>query len=298
MNSKNSLRVFQGAVAVLTGGASGIGRALAEALVRRGATVVLADRQIDLAREVAAGIRSGGGQATATEVDVRDFAAMQQLVQATCAEHGRIDYLFNNAGIGIGGPVREYQIEDWHQVLDVNLQGVVNGVQAAYPVMLRQGFGHIVNTASMAGLMPAPGAVSYAASKWAVVGLSTSLRIEAAAAGVRVSVLCPGVIRTPILEGGKYGKLLLPIAPELQRQYWERLRPMAPERFAQQVLRAVRKNQPIIIVPSWWKIIWWINRLSPSLGLFLSRRLHEWGMRELENASPALGRGLETAPQR
>jgi NAD(P)-dependent dehydrogenase (short-subunit alcohol dehydrogenase family) len=187
--------------------------------------------------------------------------------------------MFNNAGIGIGGPVREYQIEDWYSVLDVNLRGVVNGVQAAYPLMLRQGFGHIVNTASMAGLMPAPGTVSYAASKFGVVGLSTSLRVEAAAAGVRVSVLCPGVVRTPILDhGGLHGKMLPPIPPEVQRRYWERLRPMAPEPFAAKVLRA-------IIVPSWWKILWWINRISPSLGLFISRKLYEKGMRELEKYS-------------
>jgi short-subunit dehydrogenase len=119
-----------------------------------------------------------------------------------------------------------------------------------------------------------------------VVGLSTSLRVEAAAAGVRVSVLCPGVIRTPILDhGGIHGKMLPPIPPEVQRRYWERLRPMAPERFAAKVLRAIRKNRAIIIVPSWWKILWWINRISPSLGLFISRKLYEKGMRELEKYS-------------
>src|SRR6516225_2889091 len=273
MSSENSLRAFAGAVAVVTGGASGIGRALAEALARRGAAVVLADLQDDLASEVVARIRSAGGQATATHVDVRDFEAIKQLIQDTWTEHGRLDYQFNNAGIGVVGPVQEYELEDWYRVIDVNLRGVVNGVQAAYPLMLRQGFGHIVNTASMAGLMPAPGTVSYAASKFGVVGLSTSLRAEAAAAGVRVSVLCPGVIRTPILEGGKHGKSLLPIPPEVQRRYWERLRPMAPERFAAKVLPAISKNQAIIIVPSWWKIFWWLNRLSPSLGLFIGRKL-------------------------
>src|SRR6516164_10920473 len=182
MSSQNALRVFEGAVAIVTGGTSGIGRALAEALAHRRAVVVLAGLRIDLARDVAAGIRAAGGQATAALVDVREFSSVQELVQATWREHGRLDYMFNNAGIGIGGPVREYQIEDWHSVLDVNLRGVVNGVQAAYPLMLRQGFGHIVNTASMAGLVPAPWIVSYTAAKHAVVGLSLALRIEAACA--------------------------------------------------------------------------------------------------------------------
>src|SRR5262249_36265299 len=154
---------------------------------------------------------------------------------------------------------------------------------AAYPVMIDQGYGHIVNTASMAGLMPAPGTVSYAATKHAVVGLSTSLRIEAADFGVRVSVLCPGVIDTPILEGaGKYGKLLVPIAPEVQRALWARLRPMPADRFASKVLRAVARNKAIIIVPSWWKVFWWINRLSPSLGLYVGHKLHERSKRLLE----------------
>jgi len=269
------LRTYQDAVAIITGGASGIGRALGEALSRRGAEVVLADRQIELAEEVAAGIREDAdSMATAAEVDVTDFAAVQRLVQTTVSTHGRLDYVFNNAGIGIAGEVRDYQIDDWNRVIDVNLRGVVHGVQAAYPVMLQQGYGHIVNTASMAGLMPAPWSASYAATKHAVVGLSTSLRIEAASAGVRVSVLCPGVIQTPILDnGGKYGKILRPIAPDVQRAYWQRLRPMPVDRFASKVLSALARNKAIIVVPSWWKVVWWMNRLSPSLGLYIGRKL-------------------------
>jgi NAD(P)-dependent dehydrogenase (short-subunit alcohol dehydrogenase family) len=281
----SNLRSYQGGVTIITGGASGIGRALAEALSARGATVELADRQIGLAEEVAEGIRKTGGSATAREVDVTDFAALEALVQSTLTSHGRLDYFFNNAGIGIGGEVRLYQIDDWYRVLDVNLRGVVNGIQAAYPVMIGQGYGHIVNTASMAGLMPSPGTVSYAATKHAVVGLSTSLRIEAAAYGVRVSVLCPGVIDTPILTGGKYGKMLVPIQPEVQRSLWEHLRPMPADRFAQKVLARVARNKPVIIVPSWWKVFWWINRLSPSLGLYVGRRLHHRFTRMLEEGT-------------
>jgi short-subunit dehydrogenase len=150
---------------------------------------------------------------------------------------------------------------------------VINGIQAAYKIMVQQGFGHIVNTASMAGLMPGPGNVSYTTTKHAVVGLSRSLRAEAAQLGVRVSVLCPGVVRTPILEGGgKYGKMLIDIPPEQVRQLWEKLKPMSPNLFAKKVLRLVAKNKAIIIVPSWWKVYWWVNRLSPSLGIFLSQK--------------------------
>lgn len=272
MESNSILRIFDGAVAIMTGGASGIGRALSEALGRRGASVVLADRQTELAQEVAAGIQKRGGKASAVELDVTDFSAVDQLVRATAQAQGRLDYMFNNAGIAIGGEVRVCQIEDWDSVLNVNLHGVVNGVQAAYPVMLSQGYGHIVNTASMAGLLPMPTAVSYAATKHAVVGLSKSLRVEAASYGVRVSVLCPGFIRTPILHGGKYGKNLQPIPLEVQEEFIRKYRPMDPARFAEKVLDALARNKALIIVPGWWRLFWWLSRLSPSLELALAQR--------------------------
>jgi NAD(P)-dependent dehydrogenase (short-subunit alcohol dehydrogenase family) len=272
MKHHDSLRTFEGAVALVTGGASGIGRALGEALARRGARIVLADLQGALAREVAARINENGGQAVAEELDVTDFPAMRHLVEDTTRRAGRLDYLFNNAGIGIVGEARLYELEDWYRVLDVNLRGVVHGVQAAYPIMLRQGFGHLVNTASFAGLFPYALVVGYCASKHAVVGLSTSLRIEAAAAGVRVSVLCPGPVRTPaLIDGGKYGKILQSIPPDVLKALVDRQHPISAQRFAEQALRAVARNRAIIVIPSWWKIVWWLYRLSPSIGLYLGR---------------------------
>jgi NAD(P)-dependent dehydrogenase (short-subunit alcohol dehydrogenase family) len=272
MTQGTSLRTYQGAVAVITGGASGIGRALGEALARQGADVVLADRQIELARTVADGIRDRGGRASAAELDVTDYQALERVVRQTAETHGRLDYMFNNAGIGISGEACYYDIKDWEQVIDVNIRGVINGIQSAYPIMLRQGFGHIINTASMAGLVPSPVVVSYSLSKYAVVGVSLSLRIEAAEKGVRVSVLCPGVIRTPILEGGKYGKSLQALPPEAWKKLWERQRPMNVDQFATKVLRAVAKNRAIIIFPRYWRIFWWISRLSPSLALYIGKR--------------------------
>jgi NAD(P)-dependent dehydrogenase (short-subunit alcohol dehydrogenase family) len=287
MKRDNSLRTFEGAVALVMGGASGIGRALGEALARRGARVLLADLQVDLAKEVAARIRENGSQATAEELDVTDFSAMNALVQNTFRSAGRLDYIFNNAGIGIVGEARLYELEDWYRVLDVNLRGVIHGVQAAYPIMLRQGFGHIVNTASAAGLLPAPLVVGYCATKHAVVGLLTSLRIEAAAAEVRVSVLCPGVVRTPaLIDGGKYDKVLLPVPREVQQALIERQRPMQAERFAEQALRAVAKNRAIIVIPSWWRMVWWLYRLSPTLGFYLGRKMLETTKRTVEHLPP------------
>jgi short-subunit dehydrogenase len=270
--TSNKIRIFNEATAIVTGGASGIGRALARELAKRGSEVVLADRQIRLAEEVAAEISNAGGKAIAREIDVTDYSALEKLVSDTTARTGRLDYMVNNAGIGIGGNVREYSIEDWNQILRVNLHGVINGVQAAYTIMINQGFGHIVNTASMAGLIPSPGVVAYATTKHAVVGLSKSLRAEAASLGVYVSVLCPGVIRTPILEGGRYGRILVEIPPEKRREFWEKLKPMHPDVFAYKVINSIAKNKAIIIVPSWWKLFWWINRLFPSRGINLAAK--------------------------
>ncbi len=270
-----ALRAFEGAVAVITGGASGIGKALAEALAERGCEVIVADLQTGLAEEAVGALRARGATATAAHLDVTDFSEVSRLVQETVGRCGRLDYMFNNAGIGILGEVRDHTIADWYRIIDVNLRGVVNGVEAAYRVMLAQGFGHIVNTASIQGLVPTPLMASYGATKHAVVALSSSLRIEAAPAGIRVSVICPGVIRTPLLQGGKYGKVLLPASAESQRAYFERLRPMDPARFARRVLTRVARNDALIIVPAWYKVMWWLNRASPSLGRLLARRMFE-----------------------
>jgi len=273
--SKRELRVFDGATAIITGGASGIGRALGEELAKRGSKVVLADLQIELAEEVASGIRVAGGKATALKLDVTNFSAVESLLRETVERTGRLDYMFNNAGITIAGPINLHTIEDWNRIIDVNLRGVVNGVQVAYQIMLNQGFGHVVNTASYGGLVPNVLSPSYTTTKFAVVGLSRVLRAEAAAEGIRVSVLIPGFVRTPMLEGGKYGKTLMELSPEQERglrDSFEKLKPMSPDTFAGKALDAIAKNKAIIVEPSWWKLLWWIDRLSPQLTMLQLRK--------------------------
>jgi NADP-dependent 3-hydroxy acid dehydrogenase YdfG len=262
-----------GKVAFVTGGASGIGAALTSELVAGGAEVWIADRQIGRAQELAQRL-SGAGVVHAIELDVRDYPSFERAVAEAVHESGRIEYLFNNAGIGVSGEVDSYTLDDWNDVFDVNLRGVVHGIQAVYPVMIRQGSGHIVNTASMAGLTTTVGQASYTATKHAVVAISRTLRLEAEHHGVQVSALCPGVIRTPILTGGEYGRINMPgVSDDEFANSWERLRPMAADRFAKRVLRAVLRNDAIIVVPGWWKVWWYLERLSPALSLRMSRRL-------------------------
>ena len=261
-----------GKVAFVTGGASGIGEALATKLAEGGAEVWIADRQIDKARELAQRLSGRGSKAHAIELDVRDYPSFERAVAEVVSQSERIDYLFNNAGIGVSGEVDSYTLDDWNDVFDVNLRGVVHGIQAVYPIMIRQHSGHIVNTASMAGLTTTVGQTSYTASKHAVVAISRSMRVEAEHHGVRVSALCPGVIRTPILTGGEYGRINQPgVSDEDFQKAWDQLRPMAPGKFAERALRAVMRNDAIIVVPAWWKAFWYLERLSPALSLRLLR---------------------------
>jgi NAD(P)-dependent dehydrogenase (short-subunit alcohol dehydrogenase family) len=260
-----SLRIYQDATAIITGGASGIGRTMALELVSRGCTVILADRQIVLAEELAASIVADGGNAWARELDVCDYPAVQALVDETVAKTGRLDYMFNNAGIAVGGMTHDLEVDDWDISIDVNIRGVTNGVQACYKFMVAQGFGHIVNTASMAGLIPSTNAVPYSTSKFAVVGLSQALRIEAEYRGVRVSALCPGAIQTPILTGGEFGKLGSGITKEQVTKFWSAFNPMPADEFAREAIDQVAKNLPLIIVPGWWRRAYLTFRLLPRL---------------------------------
>ncbi|HEX9834573.1 MAG TPA: SDR family oxidoreductase [Mycobacterium sp.] len=274
-----------GKVALVTGGASGIGAALTAELVNGGAQAWIADRQIGRAQELALRLNNGGAKVRAIELDVRDFPSFERAVVEVVQDSGRIDYLFNNAGIGVAGEIDSYTLADWDDVFDVNLRGVVHGIQAVYPVMIRQGSGHIVNTASMAGLTTTVGQASYTATKHAVVAISRTLRVEAERHGVRASALCPGVIRTPILTGGEYGRINMPgVGSEEFLKSWERLRPMAADKFAKRVVRAVLRNDAIIVVPAWWKAWWYLERLSPALSLrFLKVMLKE--LRAMESTA-------------
>ncbi|UCD84632.1 MAG: SDR family oxidoreductase [Deltaproteobacteria bacterium] len=261
------MKTYEGKVAIITGGASGIGRALGEELTRRGASVVLADVNSKLLGEVVESITKAGGRTKAVTLDVTDLAAVKRLVEDTVSEWGRLNYLFNNAGIAIGGEARDLSYDDWKKVIDTNLYGVINGVFAAYPVMVKQGFGHIINTASIAGLAPFAGEISYTISKYGVMGLSHTLRAEAADLGVKVSVVCPGKIETPIYQTSKV------VGADREKVMAIFPKGITPEKCASIILRGVERNRATIVVTSLAKFLWLLQRISPSLTIGIARRL-------------------------
>jgi NAD(P)-dependent dehydrogenase (short-subunit alcohol dehydrogenase family) len=247
--------------------------------------VVLADRQVAEADKVAAHLNDAGCSAAAVELDVRDVEGFRAVVAGAVSETGRLDYLFNNAGIGVAAEMSDYDAADWDDVIDVNLRGVTHGVLAGYPRMIEQGFGHIVNTASMAGLIALPFQGSYTATKHAVVGLSKALRVEARRHGVKVSVVCPGVIRTPMFDGGRYGRIKIGLDRDMVIDSLERMRPLAPEILAKRVLRGVDRNRAIIIAPAWWRLLWWLDRISPALSSGSNRWFHGKVLRDMGQRS-------------
>jgi NAD(P)-dependent dehydrogenase (short-subunit alcohol dehydrogenase family) len=276
---------MQGRVAFVTGGASGIGKALSGALVARGARVTVADINASRARAVAQQLDAGGpGSAASVSLDVSDPLGFERAVGETAEREGRLDMLFNNAGIAVAGPVEELTLAHWERTIDVNLRGVIHGVRAAYPLMIQQRSGHIVNTASVAGLLPFPLGTPYATTKHAVIGLTVSLRTEARRHGVRVSAVCPGVIDTPILAGegppdlprtslaGRGREMLL---------HSNRGPAYPPEKLAEHVLRGVERNRAIIVAPARARMAWLINRIVPALVQRNLTRELDWALRNL-----------------
>jgi NAD(P)-dependent dehydrogenase (short-subunit alcohol dehydrogenase family) len=193
-----------GRVAVITGAASGIGRAMVETFAREGAAVVVADLEADAAEGVAAAIRDAGGDASAVEVDVSDVDAVERLAATTVERHGHVDVLCNNAGVSTFNLMRDQTLDDWKWVVDVNFWGVVHGIHTFIPIMREQGTpGHVVNTASIGGLLTGTAFIGpYCATKAAVVSISETLVQELAVdqTPIGVSVLCPSSVDTRVME--------------------------------------------------------------------------------------------------
>lgn len=260
MADRKTIRAFGGKTVFVTGAASGIGLALSSALAAAGARVMMTDLDGAACELAAESLRTAGLDAAAAQLDVCDAAAFRCVFDSAWARYDGIDLLFNNAGIGAAGDARDLDIETWRRVVDINLMGAIHGCHAAWPRMAAAGGGQVINIASAFGLLPGPLYAAYSATKHGVVGLSRSLRAEGRALGIGVTAVCPGFIRTRILDNA----LMVGV---------DRARAEAavPFRFldaaptAETILRGVRRNRALVVFPWEIRLLWWLDRLSPPL---------------------------------
>jgi NAD(P)-dependent dehydrogenase (short-subunit alcohol dehydrogenase family) len=226
-------KLFEGKVALVTGGASGIGRATALAFAREGAKVVVADMNAEGGEETVRLVQESGGEALCVRCDVSQASDVEGMVNKAVEVYGRLDCAFNNAGVGVFKSVVECTEEDWDQTMSVNLKGVWLCMKYELLHMFKQGSGAIVNTASAAGLMATQGHAPYTASKHGVVGITKVAALDGAASGIRVNAVCPGGVLTPMLEP------LLEAEPQM-KEFMKLMHPLRrignPEEIAAAVL--------------------------------------------------------------
>lgn len=251
---------FTGQVAVVTGAASGIGRGICETLCDEGAVVYAADIQ-ERALETLVEAANGPGEIVGVRLDVTNEDDFTEVIAKVTEERGQLDLMVNNAGMGVVGDFRKIALEDIRRITDVNLWGVIYGTKAAYEIMAAQGHGHIVNIASPAGVMPVPMQTTYAMTKHAVVGLSRSLRIEAAVYGVKVSAALPGLVSSGFFDAAKvYG------AYDFKQEMDDLpIQPIPPRRAGEYVLAGIRANRELISFPTSNRLILWLFRHFPRL---------------------------------
>lgn len=241
VNIMDNAAYFKDKVCIVTGANSGIGYALSEELLNRGATVYMLGRSREKVEEAAKKLSQHKDRVHTIIADVTKQQQVEAAIKGTAAEAGRLDMLFNNAGIGGTLQFETATIDDWKNIIDVNVWSVIYGVHTAVPIMLKQGFGHIVNTSSIAGLVPPPFQALYSLTKFGVTGLTECLRYEYAEKNIRFSVICPANIATPIFQKGKDGTVYNEIKiPEDA---------YPADKTARYVLDQVAQQKGVIVVP-------------------------------------------------
>jgi NAD(P)-dependent dehydrogenase (short-subunit alcohol dehydrogenase family) len=251
---------LHGKIAVVTGAASGIGRALALLLAERGCSVAAVDLQQDAVRETAERIAALGARASSHALDVSDRAVMERLPGEVLSAHGAVDILVNNAGILAGYRFSDHPIEHFERIVGVNLMGVVYGCKFFLPHLEKRPEAHIVNLSSMFGLLAIPTQAAYAASKFGVRGFSEALWSELAHGPVKVTCVYPGGVHTNLVRtapGWGHGV-------EVAQRQFDQVVKRTPEQAARRIARAIERNQPRVRLGVESYLIDWLKRLLPS----------------------------------
>ncbi|RLB53337.1 MAG: short-chain dehydrogenase [Deltaproteobacteria bacterium] len=252
---------FEGATAVVTGGAGGLGRAFCEELGRRGGRVLLTDVDAEGAAETVRLVDVAGGEARFIEADVRSEERTREVAEAAADWLGSVDLLVNNAGVGVAGPFDQVTLDDWRYCVDINLWGVIYGCHAFVPAMKRRGRGYIINVASSAGLLAPPDMGPYNVTKAGVIALSETLYGELTSHGVNVTALCPTFFRTNILEEprGVHDDAARRVANKLM----DRSKVQAPD-VARAALAAVHAGELYSVPMRDGRMYWRLKRALPA----------------------------------
>ena len=264
---------LEGKVAVITGGASGIGKGTALAMARRGTEVVIADVNDRRLEETRHGIAALGGRAIAVHCDVSKRAEVERLAEVALTEMGHVDILMNNAGVVLRGALERISMADWEWSFGVNVLGVILGISAFLPHMIARGSGYIINTGSIAGLVALTGeGAPYVAAKFAVVGLSEALALYARPRGIGVSLLCPGGVETNLHETERVVGMT-PESAEVEAALSAvfHTAPMTPDQIGEIVVEAVRQNRFFILPDRQQQSI--ILKRARDMNAFLEARL-------------------------
>jgi NAD(P)-dependent dehydrogenase (short-subunit alcohol dehydrogenase family) len=270
------MRDLNDRVAVITGASSGIGRATALALAREGMRLHLVARREHELGKACEKAREYGVPVAVHVQDVCDAHAMKALAERIVESEGRVDLLFNNAGAGVAKKFLDTTEDDWRWLMDLNVFGVVHGVQAFLPHMLERGEGLIINTASLGGLA-ASQLAAYSTSKFAVVGLSESLLVDYGNRGIRVMVVCPGMVATEMVQASiDSGRHYLPTDPDGAKfkALLER-RGAAPETIAKDIVRGVKRGRFLVVTPTHARMLWSIRKWFPAVARWLTRLLEK-----------------------
>jgi short-subunit dehydrogenase len=235
-------------ITIITGAAAGIGKELALQLHAKGQKIIGFD--IDLE-----GMKSLPIDIDKIQLDVTDFEKVRQNLHDIFQKYGRIDYLYANAGIAVAGEIRDIEISQWHKIIDINIFGVINCATETYKIMLKQGFGHIINTASLAGLVPGATMAAYSTTKFAIVAFSRILRAEAKDFGIKVTAICPGYIKSNIYDSALYNQVKKEAAIGINP-----FKLLETDAAVKKIIEQVEANKELIVFPFYGKLMWFLYR--------------------------------------
>jgi len=260
---------FKDKVIIVAGGASGIGEHLVRQLSAFGKTVIILDRNKKAGNELVKELTNDiTGEVIFESIEMNDTKKVTAVLNKLNKTYGPVDYFFNTAGSFMAGEMRDTPVENWLKITEMNLPPQINGAAVMYEIMQQNGHGHIINFASAAGLFPVPIMSIYGSTKFAIVGMSLGMRIEAKTVNINVSVACPTVVNTPLYDTATYNN----VKKEKALALFRGTKIQTPEKAASRIIKATASNKAIIHTASSTRLGWALYRFSPSLYVASSRR--------------------------